>query len=156
MATNGFRFQNSMNRWDRRVNLEGVTLDNSLGEHSYQANIFKNENGVIVGSSGWFQDVLFYATDRLNLKVRTKVVPHTKDWKKLDNGSWTGGPGILQRREADVCSSAVGITFERTSVVDFPLPIIFRRCSLITAMPKGTSLNMWAYIQVVPYLRVLE
>ena len=155
-ATNGFRFQNSMNRWDRRVNLEGVTFDNSLGDYSYQANLLKNENGVIVGSSGWFQDVLFYTTDRLNLNMRTREIPPTKGWRKLDNGSWTGGPGILQRREADVCSSAVGFTFERTSDIDFPLPILFRPCSLITVMPKGTSLNMWAYIQVSPHLCVLE
>ena len=90
-----FRFQNSMNRWDRRIDLKGVLLDNSLGDYGYQANLIKDQNGVIVGSSGWFQDVLFYATDRLKLKVRTREIPPTKGWKKLDNGSWTGGTVTL-------------------------------------------------------------
>ena len=66
----------------------------------------------------------------------------------LDNGSWTGGVGVLQRREADACTSALGVTFERASVIDYPLPIVHQPCSLIAALPKGTSLNTWAYLEV--------
>ena len=90
-ATNGFRFQNSINRWDRRIDLKGVIFDNSLGDYGYQANLIKDQNGIIVGSSGWFQDVLFYATDKLKLTVRPREIPPTKNWRMLDNGSWTGG-----------------------------------------------------------------
>ena len=54
-ATNGFWFHASINRWDRRVDLGGVTFGNSLGDYGYQANILKDQDGCVVGSSGWFQ-----------------------------------------------------------------------------------------------------
>ena len=101
-ATNGFTFQNSINRWDRRIDLKGVTFENSLGE-GYQSKIIRDKNGTIVRTSGWFQDILFYLTDRINLKVINREIPPTnKGWKLLNNGSWTGGVGMLQRKEADI------------------------------------------------------
>ena len=147
-ATNGFIFQNSINRWDRRIDLKGVTFENSLGE-SYQAKIIRNKNGTIVRTSGWFQDILFYVTDRINLKVMNREIPPTnKGWILLDNGSWTGGVGMLQRKEADICSDGVGVTYDRSMVINYPLPIIHKPCSLIAAMPRGTHINMWAFIKV--------
>ena len=51
----GLRVQNNMNRWDRRVNFEGATFDNSLIYNGYKSTFLKNESGSIVGSTGWFQ-----------------------------------------------------------------------------------------------------
>ena len=154
-ALDGFRFQSSLNRWDRRVDLEGVTFDNSLLQEGYQAYVLTNQRGEIVGSAGWLQDILFYVTDRLNLKMATHIIPATsRGWIELENGSWTGGVGVLQKREADICSATVGVTLERASVIDYPLPILHRPCSFIAAIPKGTSLNMWAYVQVRTHLRI--
>ena len=105
----------------------------------------------------------------------------------LVNGSWTGGIGVLQRKEADICSVPTGIEFNQTSnelqhfgftafcfynvfnkfannlvrlkrytgvnkeradFIDYPLPIYWRPRVLISSQAEGTSLNMWAYVQV--------
>ena len=149
-GTYGFNFVGNINRWDRRVNLKGVIFENSLGDYGYQAHLIKDNNGAL-RSYGWFQDVLFYVTDGLDLAMKIKKNPLTRGWKKLNNGTWTGGIGVLQRKEADIVSSAVGVTLERDSVVDYPLPIIHRSCSFIAAIPKGASLNIWAYVQVCKF-----
>ncbi|XP_042911760.1 probable glutamate receptor [Parasteatoda tepidariorum] len=40
-------------------------------------------------------------------------------------GNWTGIVGMLQRNEADMAISLIGITEERSSVVDFSLPYLY-------------------------------
>ena len=49
------------------------------------------------------------------MRVRTLQIPHTPGWKMLANGSWTGGIGVLQREEADICSVPTGTGFNQTS-----------------------------------------
>ena len=142
------RNDSATDRSDWAIDLKGVTFENSLGE-SYQSKIIRNKNGTIVRTSGWFQDILFYVTDRINLKVMNREIPPTnKGWKLLDNGSWTGGIGMLQRKEADICSDGVGVTYDRSMVINYPMPITRMPCSLVAAMPRGTSINMWAFIKV--------
>ena len=66
----------------------------------------------------WLQDILFYATNRLNLSIRTLQIPKDsqgKGWIMLSNGSWTRGIGVLQRKEADICSSPTGTQFNKNS-----------------------------------------
>ena len=99
----GFTFHASKNRWERRTDLGGVALANTFPHNKNWATFIKDENGTIVGSSGLFQDKLLYITDKLNLTVRTTDAV-SKQFKELENGSWSGGIGQLQRKEADVCS----------------------------------------------------
>ena len=53
--------------------------------------------------------------------VKLKELPKGP-WRRQDNGSWTGGIGVLQRREADVCSVGVGISLRQDSL---PLQLQF-------------------------------
>ena len=57
------------------------------------------------------QDELFYMTERLNLTVITK--PCTFRNQLFENGSWSGGMGLLQRQEADVVSYLLGVNLQR-------------------------------------------
>ena len=41
-----------------------------------------------------------------------------------------------------------GVNKERADFIDYPLPIYQRPRVLIARLPKGTSLNIWAYMQV--------
>ena len=53
-------------------------------------------------------------------------------WAKLENGSWTGGIGILQRREVDVVSLSVAIRPDgRSLVIDQPMPIYRHGCQMV-------------------------
>ena len=133
IKSNGFIFENSMNRWDRRNDLKGVTFTNNYN----------------VGAVGLLQDLLSCITEKVNMTVRATQLPH-EPWEMLANGSWTGGMGVLQRQEADIVSAGlgVGITGQRCSVIDCTLPIIRDPLTLVAAKPKGTNIHPWVYVQV--------
>ena len=143
----GIMLNHSKNRWDRRTDLEGAIFVNSVMNNGLWAKVNKDGNGNIFGSSGYFQDKLFCITDRLNLTLHTKEIPK-EEWKLLENGSWTGGIGLLQRKEVDICSVGLGVTVKRNSVIDYPIATLRDKITLIASRPKGTTVNMWVYIEV--------
>ena len=144
---NGFILTKSMNRWERRTDLQGTRFLNCFALNPPSAEFIKDKNGNIIGSKGSFQDRLFYITDRLNLTIETIEAQWVN--KLLDNGSWTGQIGFLQRQEADVVTTNLGINSQRSTVIDFPMQIIlskFALCAIIST--KGVSPNMWVYVNV--------
>ena len=143
----GVFLQASMNRWDRRTDLKGATLRNCLLDNSYWANFKRDESGNITGSKGYFQDMLFYITEKLNLTIET-VGGKFERPKLLENGSWTGLMGSIQRKEVDVLSMGMGINLQRSYVVDFPISTDRQAITLIAAIPKGAAPNMWVYVRV--------
>ena len=140
----GITFQNKRNRWDRRNDLNGATLINSL---DVEDELIKNDTGHIVGSTGFFQEKLFYITDGLNMKIETKKMP-AEPLTRLKNGTWTGAIGVLQRKETDVCSLAIGVLLERLPALDYSIPTNPGIVTLIAAKPSGTNINMWVYLEV--------
>lgn len=52
--------------------------------------------------------------------------------KPLTDGNWTGLIGIIQREEADLAISYVGLTYDRSLAVPFSYPYSFRRITFIT------------------------
>ena len=103
--------------------------------NGFAAQFIYNHEGKIIGSKGTMQDELFYMTDRLNLTVITK--PCSFKNRLLYNGSWSGGMGLLQRREADIVSYLMGVNLQRAQYVDFPIPTRLHTISLIATKPRG-------------------
>ena len=154
---NGIALQKSLNRWDRRTNLMGTNLINAMAYNGLGAQFLIDYNGTIVasstvgnraivGSKGTYQDQLFYITDRLNFNITT--IEHEWSATKLENGSWTGALGVLQRGEADIVTTGTGLNLERNSVIDYLLPTESSVITLIAPKPRGTSPNLWVYVQV--------
>lgn len=85
---NGVTLERSANRWENRIDLEGATILNGLSQNGRFSDFIKDDEGNIVGSRGYFQEKLFYITDRLNLTMITKEIPFSG--KLLANGTWTG------------------------------------------------------------------
>ena len=52
-----------------------------------------------------------------------------------------------QSKKVDICLS-VTINPERTSVVDFPIPVRREAITLMSAIPRGNTMNMWGYVRV--------
>ena len=143
---NGMTLTTSMNRWDRRTNLHGTTFINCFAYNGNWADYTKDNNGNIIGSKGYFQDMFFYFADKLNLTIKTIESPWGS--KLLDNGSWIGEVGFLQRQEADVVTTGLGITLQRSEFFDFPITTHFEPITLIAKIPTGVSPNMWVYVAV--------
>ena len=100
---NGFRYKMAKNRWDRRRDLNGELLVYSLFNPS-PGTLIKDEQGNIIGSRGFFPEALHGITESLNMTTETNVLPPGR-WKRLENGTWTGGVGWLQSKKGDVCLS---------------------------------------------------
>ena len=136
----GVTLQSSMNRWERRTDLGGALLINGV-----KGRKLIEVNGTIIGSEGYFQDKLFYMTDRLNLTMKTVQSPNEAGYI-LANGSWTGCIGMLQKGQIDVESSGRGI--QNNPVVDYPSPAYRVPRVMITNRPEGAAPNMWVYLRV--------
>ena len=120
---NGISFVESKNRWDRRSDLRGATFLNGFYHNYNLAEFVRDAEGKVVGSEGYFQDLLFYMTDRLNVTIKT--VEYGRQSKYLENDTWTGPKGAILRKEVDVHSAGTGITLgESLRVYDYPIPII--------------------------------
>ena len=143
---NGMMLSKSLNRWDRRTNLQQTTFVNCFAYYPLWAEFIKDQDGKITGSKGYFQDKLYYITERLNLTYRTIEA----EWgpKLLDNGSFTGDIGFLQREDADVVSTGLGINVQRSQFIDFPIQTDRAAITLMAEIPKGVSPNMWVYVGV--------
>ena len=128
---NGMMLQNSLNRWDRRTDLKGASFVNC---------VFRDWNPE-------FQTMLSYITDNLNLTID---IIESVDYslKLLENGSWTGEIGYLQRKEVDVVSSNLGITLKRSHYIDYPIATERRTLTLHAAIRNGSAPNMWVYVNV--------
>ena len=149
----GITLENGLNRWERRVDLNGATLVNGLFSTNW-AQLVKTAAGTVVDSNGFFPDMLFYVTDRLNMTTQTFELPNPKATKEtLKNGTWSGAFGFLQRKEIDVDVCGRGISSVRSSSFDFPLPMIRNPRILIAGRPSGTAPNMWVYVRVFGILQ---
>ena len=136
----------SKNRWERRNNLKQSTFVNCFANNPGWAEFIKDKNGNNVGSEGYFIDMLSYITDNLNLTI--EIVEASWEMELLPNGSWTSTIGFLQRKEADVVSSGIGVNLQRSYSIDHPIPTHVIPITLTAAIPVGVSPNMWVYLTV--------
>ena len=143
---NGMRLLNTKNRWERRTNLKQSTFINCMANNPGWAEFIRDKNGWIIGSKGYIPNMLFYITDMLNLT--NVVIEAPWEMKLLANGSWTSTIGLLQRREADVITSGIGVNLQRSYAIDHPIPTHTVTITLIAAAPKGKGPNMWVYVSV--------
>ena len=148
----GMKLHNYKNRWDRRTDLKGAEIINSLNTYGPWSILLKDSDGNVVGSMGELQELIFCITERLNLTIKTIEMPR-EAWKKLENGSWTGGVGVLQRKEADICSNGMGIVYDRSFDIDFPIAAIYDPITLFAMKPTGIAPNMWVYVRVFGVLQ---
>ena len=72
---NGIVFQERMNRWERRTDLNAATLINGVTEYGWAAGLIKDKGGNAIGSRGYYPEMLFLISDGLNLIVKTVEVP---------------------------------------------------------------------------------
>ena len=151
---NGIKFHRSISRWGRRTDLEGTVFVNALFEMGNWASLVKDANGKIIGSTGFQQEPLFYIANGVNLTI--KIEEHQRSeigGKLLENGTWTGNLGRIQRGEIDVNAIGYGLNFQRATQLDFPVQTIRQGTMLIAGRPEGSAPNMWVYVRVFGILQ---
>ena len=131
----GVTLYKKINRWDRRTDLFGATFINALRNNVATGVLTYDQNGNLIGSKGWFQDVLYYIIDRLNLRVKTIAVEE-------GNSCWS----IVYRKTGDACTNSM--THHLTSFGRIPISIRRTTETLLARVPTGTAPDAWVYIEV--------
>ena len=101
----GIKLKQKTHRWNRRTDLNGAEIINNLNfgtGFGTWSRLIWDDKGKVVGSQGELQNLLFFMAETLNATIKTTELPSLGAWRELQNGSWTGGIGILQRKEADI------------------------------------------------------
>ena len=143
--SNGMLLKQRINRWERRTDLMGAEFINTLWDNSNWADFIYDDNKTLIGSSGTFQEMLFYMTDRLNLTMVTLDA-----YKVEINGTRPPRPCplMLDLHLTDVCSGGVPIKWAQDDVDDLTIPIDRQPQTLIAGVPKGTAPDAWVYLEV--------
>ena len=136
----GITFSGHRNRWDRRRDLRGANFTNGFHYQEGWAIPVRDDEGNLVGSEGYFQEMLFYITDGLNVTLKSLQYSNPFD----GNGTY----GALSRKEIDVNSVGVEISWRGAVFYDNPMSVIRIGVTLIAARPNTTAPNMWVYVQV--------
>ncbi|KAK8392384.1 hypothetical protein O3P69_014622 [Scylla paramamosain] len=66
-------------------------------------------------------------------------VRYEKYGQLLDNGSWTGLMGMLQRREVDMGGTMFSVTWRRWQSVDFTVPLYLDQSNVMYMRPEVSS-----------------
>ena len=109
----GMKMVESIHRWNRRRDLQGSVIVNTLAYYKNWAEPVYDGQGVLVGSQALIPDRLYAVAESLNLSIDTKLTPDGQFGKLLENGSWTGCVGMVVRGEADVCTIGLAWTVAR-------------------------------------------
>ena len=140
---NGMYLKKRINRWERRTDLMGAKFVNSLWLNELWAEFIYDGNGTIIGSSGTFQEMLFYMTDRLNLTMKTLDA-----YKVEFNGTRVSRPCplMLELHLTEVCSG--GVPIKGGDKDDQTIAVDRQPQTLIAGVPKGTAPDAWVYLEV--------
>ena len=122
-----FREKMSVHRWNRRRDLQGAAIVNTLAYYRNWAEPVYDGQGSLVGSQALMPDRLYAVAESLNLTIVTKLTPDGQFGKLLENGSWTGCVGMVVEDEADVCTIGLAWTVarEQLSYCSTFLPLYF-------------------------------
>lgn len=110
--------------WERRSNLQGIELLDSVAFDPRYYNFDIDNDGNYVNTTGFGFDVIEILTKMLNL---TRTVTSSEDglWGAPDdNNDYNGIVGQVQRKEVDLCSVGLVISMARSSVVDFSISLV--------------------------------
>ena len=135
------------NVYIRRNDLSGVTIRNVVLNAS-PAVQYNDE----VGYFGYFIDPIKIIAQETGFNLEISKPPDNTWGSTLDNGTWVGMVGQLSRGEMDVSTSPLTIMLERSSVIDYSIPV--RQVMItLTLMRSGgkKEINFGAYAHIFSY-----
>ena len=146
----GLELHASRYRWNRRTDLNGAVIVNTLTFYNNYANSLYDSQGKVIGSEGLTPARLYEVAERLNLTIETVLVFDDQFGTRLENGTWTGCVGMLVRNHADACTAGLAWTAIRNTAIDFSdlMTIPNGRYTLIGQVSRERVLDMWVYFRV--------
>ncbi|XP_076068506.1 glutamate receptor ionotropic, kainate glr-3-like [Oratosquilla oratoria] len=100
--------------------------------------IAPGEDGV-THYSGVMWDILVILAAKMNLRFEILQPPDGLWGVEGENGSWNGMLGMLERGEVEMALGPFAVSYPRTKVSDFAVPVFVTPHRLYLPRPKGTS-----------------
>ena len=132
-----------------RSDLMGATLVNAALEFPREVYFIRDNEGNIIGSTGYLQEILQALQLALNFTVVT-ITPSDGKYGGIeeDNITWNGLIGLLDRKEADIVTSPMARTQARNEVADFTLPVNQDKLTLLAKKLTKSLPNVWVYLKI--------
>ncbi len=125
---------------ERRTDLGGVTLKNTILPYSVACMVTYDDKGNVVNSTGFLQEILFQLRTSLNFTLEESS-PTDKAWGHFheDTKQWDGMIRLLVDGEVDLASAGLAITSKRSRSVDFGTPLLETHKTLMVSVEAGNS-----------------
>lgn len=132
-----------------RSDLMGATLVNAALEFPREVYFIKDNQGNIIGSTGYLQEILQALQHALNFTVTT-ITPADGKYGGLedDNKTWNGLIGLLDRKDADIVTSPMARTEARSEVADYTFPVAQDKLTLCAKKRSTGVPNIWVYMKI--------
>ncbi|XP_047350396.1 glutamate receptor 1-like [Vespa velutina] len=132
--------------YDRRYNLQGLTVRAVIVKESSFVNI--NENDELEGMFGRILKELCVSLN-FSLKVVSKVDEYGR-WNPNDN-TWSGAIGEIYAGRADISISDFSMTSARLNVVDFTFPLVSSKNCIFIKEPNKFAIKWSSYFQTLSH-----
>ena len=130
------------------MDLRGTVLTNVVIDFAHVCKPILDDKGVIVDAVGQFQDILALMRSHMNFTNRL-VLPVDGKWGALEpDGTWNGMVGMLVRGEADLITTALSMTRERASALDYSHGLDEDIVTMSMVVSRINAMNFWAYVDI--------
>uniref|UniRef100_A0A8W8MHM2 Uncharacterized protein n=1 Tax=Magallana gigas TaxID=29159 RepID=A0A8W8MHM2_MAGGI len=101
------------------------------------------KNGTTVKYFGYCMDLLRELAKALNFTYTVIEVPDGEFGALLQNGSWSGMVGQLERREVDLMVATTSVRPDREMVMDFTIPFYYDTSTLLMKKPDPNEKKLF-------------
>jgi len=143
----GFEPLSKLSKWERRNDLNGITLD--IMTIPFKPMIIWKDN--VTSPNGFLAEVLQQSLSNLNATLKWRLEPDQAYGLSLPNGSFNGIVGRVANRETDVGGAALLMRPDRAKVVNYLHPIYQARNTLIIFKSDNDGppdLNFMAFVKI--------
>lgn len=150
----GFSITKSL-LYERRSDLFGVNLRTGvLRWVPFLDHVWDQDRKKLVGIKGYMADILSTLQSRLNFTI-TLSIPEDSMYGTVtcQNGSkvWNGLVGMLVHNEIDIQVTGLNWLKERDEVIDYVMPVLSDRNTLIARISQAQEVQVWAYLNIFSY-----
>lgn len=101
--------------------MNGIVLRAVAIHFSNFAELTLDDSGSIVNGTGLALEILKHLREKMNFEIE---LIHSRDgnWGAVESdGTWNGMVGMLMDGSADICTTALSVTLERSQVIDYAI-----------------------------------
>ena len=139
------------NMWERRINMEGITLRVATLNVPFYHELYYDQSGTsIVGGGGFFLEPLNILAIKLNFTIKLMISKDGQWGAPKNNDTWSGMIGMLIEKETDIAAAAFTETKERANVIKFGSTLVDERTTLISAGTAGPKTDPLVYLKIFP------